>query len=124
MVLALVLAIGGTIDPASAQEVPLPQRETPRPQTTPGVPHVQIGVRSFPDLDAELLRRVATLPGVDVRPTVISLPGAKGFWLNEHVPFAHPEVIVGGRELAHVHPDGSLHAALEPGRARSAAAAG
>ena len=102
----------------------LPLRETPRPQTTNSVPHVQIGVQVVPALKEELLRRVAGIPGVDVRNTVISLPGAKGFWLSEELPLAHPEVIVGGREFAHVHPDGSLHASLEPAMARAAVKAG
>jgi len=33
---------------------------------------------------------------------------------------ARPEVIVGGREFAHIHPDGSLHASLPPQRAHEA----
>ncbi|MGA9251021.1 MAG: luciferase family protein, partial [Roseobacter sp.] len=35
-----------------------------------------------------------------------------------------PEVIVGGREFAHVHPDGSLHASLKPDVAKMAVNAG
>ncbi|CAN0590189.1 unnamed protein product, partial [Laminaria digitata] len=34
----------------SAQEIELPLRDTPRPQTTNGVPHVQIGVDADPEL--------------------------------------------------------------------------
>ncbi len=64
------------------------------------------------------------LPGVEIRPTVVSLPGAKGFWLNQNLQLAHPEVIVGGREFAHVHPDGSLHASLSPERSREAVSTG
>ena len=119
-----LLAAGLAVGLVRAEDTSLPQRVGPRPQTTPNVPHVQIGIKPVPELDAELLRRVSTLPGVDVRPTVISLPGAKGFWLDENMPLAHPEVIVGGREFAHVHPDGSLHAALSPERSREAVAAG
>jgi len=124
MALVVLLSVGAAFDSARADVVPLPERAGARPQTTAGVPHVQIGVRSFDDVNAAFLRRVATLPGVEVRPTVVSLPGAKGFWLSERVAFAHPEVIVGGREFAHMHPDGSLHASLAPGRARDAVAAG
>ena len=122
--IVILLAAGSAVGLARAEDPSLPQRVGPRPQTTANVPHVQIGVKSVPALDAELLRLVSTLPGVDVRATVISLPGAKGFWLNENMPLAHPEVIVGGREFAHVHPDGSLHAALSPNRSREAVAAG
>ena len=92
----------------------LPTRTSPIPQTTNGVPHVQIGVESPPEIAAELLKKVSTIPGVEIRETVISLPGAKGFWLNEDLTLARPEVIVGGREFAHIHPDGSLHASLSP----------
>ena len=97
---------------AWAESGSLPIRETPRPMTTTGVPHVQINVEPVPELTAELLRRVATLPDVEIRDTVISLPGAKGFWLRDALRLAHPEIIIGGREFAHMHPDGSLHASL------------
>ena len=55
---------------------------------------------------------------------MVSLPGAKGFWLNEGVTLARPDVIVGGREFAHIHPDGSLHASLSPELAVQAVDAG
>lgn len=118
-----VLALAGAM-PALAEIVEWPLRTTPRPVTTDGVPHVQIGVEAVPRITAELLRRVGGIPGVEIRNTVISLPGAKGFWLADELPLARPEVIVGGREFAHVHPDGSLHASLSPETARAAVAAG
>ena len=112
IILALTgaLLLFGNIATQAADELPI--RTSPRPQTTAGVPHVQIGVVPVPALNKELLRRVALLPDVDVRGTIISLPGAKGFWLNNALPLAHPEIIISGREFAHVHPDGSLHASL------------
>ena len=109
---------------SSAQDIVLPARETPRPKTTNGVPHVQIGIQATPELSAELVRRVAAFPGVNVGATRVSLPGAIGFQLSDDVMLARPEVIVGGREFAHVHPDGSLHASLEPEIARAAVEAG
>ena len=108
----------------SAQEMDLPLRDTPRPKTTNGVPHVQIGVDADPELSKELLRRVAKFPGVVVGATRVSLPGAIGFRLADNVTLAQPEAIVGGREFAHVHPDGSLHASLSPETARAAVKAG
>ena len=102
----------------------LPLREAPVPPTTKGIPHKQFSGEAVPDVHAELMRRVALLPGVDIRPTVVSMPGATGFWLLEDLSLARPEVIVGGREFAHVHPDGSLHASLPPARAFEAVAAG
>ncbi|WP_171182254.1 luciferase family protein [Ruegeria sp. HKCCD8929] len=102
----------------------LPRRTTPIPETTKGVPHVQIGVEPVPEISAALLDRVAMVPGVDIRNTVISLPGALGFWITEDVALARPEVIVGGREFAHIHPDGSLHASLPPALAKHAVETG
>lgn len=110
-VIAVALLLSGNI-PVRAEEGSLPVRDNPRPVTTTGVPHVQIGVNPIPELTEELLRRVATIPDVEIRDTVISLPGAKGFWLSDALPLVHPEIIIGGREFAHMHPDGSLHASL------------
>lgn len=109
LVLAIIAASAAAAEPES-----LPVRTGAIPATTKGVPHVQIDVAPVPKISAELLRRVSTLPGVEIRPTVVSLPGAKGFWLNEKQPLARPEVIIRGREFAHLHPDGSLHASLSP----------
>lgn len=55
---------------------------------------------------------------------MVSLPGALGFWLNEDVALARPDLIVRGREFAHVHPNGSLHATLSPELALKAVKAG
>jgi len=119
----LVLIAIGCVS-AQAEENALPKRPGPAVETTSGVPHVQIGVDVVPEIRDELLRRVAGLPKVEIRPTVVSLPGAQGFWLLEDLQLKRPEVIVGGREFAHLHPDGSLHASLPPERAQEAVAAG
>lgn len=108
-VLTLVIA-----NSVIASFLELPERISPVPRTTNSVPHVQIDVRMNPRHRLELLKRTANISGVDVRETVVSLPGAKGFWLNDSVTLTRPEVIVGGREFAHIHPDGSLHASLSP----------
>jgi len=88
------------------------------------MPHAQIGVRPIPQVNAELFRRCYSLPGVENRPTIVSVPGARALWLKDEVPLAHPEVLVAGREFAHIHPDGSLHVSLPPSRAREAIEAG
>ncbi|UWQ91015.1 DUF5519 family protein [Rhodobacteraceae bacterium M382] len=110
--------------PALAQAETLPTRETPPPRTTDGVPHVQIGIHAVPELSEALLKAVGELPGVNLGPTRVSLPGAIGFQLADDMPLAHPEVIVGGREFAHLHPDGSLHVSLEPEMANAAIKSG
>lgn len=99
-------------------------RSAPQIETSEGVPHVQIGVEAIPALQSELLRRVSTLPEIEIRQTVIGTFGAKGFWLLEGLTLARPEVIFHGREYAHLHTDGSLHASLPPKRAFEAVAAG
>lgn len=108
----------------AANSAELAQRADPPVETTPGVPHLQIGVQPVPELQAEFLRRVALLPGLEIRPTVIGMYGTQGFWLLETLDLVRPEVIYHGREFAHLHTDGSLHASLPPERAFEAVAAG
>lgn len=103
---------------------PLPRRVGSRPLTHKGMPHAQIDIQPVPEVNSELFRRAYSLPAVENRPTIISVPGARALWLQDGVPLAHPEVIVAGREFAHIHPDGSLHASLPPERAREAIEAG
>ena len=104
--------------------LPLPERAGPRTQTSGTVPHVQIGVVSDTAVNDELFRRAFALPGVEDRPTIVSLPGARGMWLDKDIALAHPEAIVNGREFAHIHPDGSLHAPLPYERALEVAEKG
>jgi phospholipase/carboxylesterase len=106
---SLLLAVGTV---SAVDE--LPRRISPVPATTNSVPHVQLDVELQPELAQTLLKRAAAIKGVTVRGTVISLPGAKGFWIDDSVTIERPERIVGGREFAHMHPDGSLHASLPP----------
>lgn len=122
--LLAILAAVLTTTSFRAEEVNLPQRDGPRPETTDGVPHVQIGISPDLEISEALLLEVSKLPGVEIRPSIVSLRGSKGFWLNESLALEHPEVIVSGREFAHMHPDGSLHASLAPMRAEQAVMAG
>lgn len=122
--LTFLAAIAGMTTYAAAQTLDLPQRQTPAPRTTNGVPHVQIDVTPVPEISTALLDLVAQLPGVKIRPTTVSLPGALGFWITEDIQMAQPENAPGGREFAHLHPDGSLHANLPPELAQAAIAAG
>lgn len=90
----------------------LPQRTTPIPKTTQGIPHMQIGVEAVPELSKELLNRVSQIQGVEINNSILSLPGALGFWVAENVEVKRFEALVRGREFAHIHPDGSLHVSL------------
>lgn len=103
---------------------PLPQRSGPLTQTSGTVPHVQIGVEVVEDVNDELFQLAFDLPGVENRPTIVSLPGTRGMWLSDEITIVHPEVIVSGREFAHIHPDGSLHVPLPYDRALEAAEKG
>lgn len=110
---------------AVANNIELPIRDAERPQTTSGIPHVQLGgVKADPGLSDALLQSVGDLPGVELGPTRVSLPGAVGFRLSSELELTNPDAIVGGREFAHLHPDGSLHASLAPELARAAVSAG
>ncbi|WP_028023335.1 luciferase domain-containing protein [Enterovibrio calviensis] len=114
LIAALLFASIATQATHASEFAPLPIRTTPVPATTSGVPHVQLGGESNPALIRELMTRASRIPDVDIRDTVISMPGATAFWIEEHVTLSNPQAIVGGREFAHMHPDGSLHASLSP----------
>ncbi|MDJ1008479.1 MAG: DUF5519 family protein [Paracoccaceae bacterium] len=109
---------------AAAAGLDLPQRDGPRPEATQGVPHQQIGAVPDPDLSNGLMRRVSQFPGVTFHQSPVSLPGAVGFILRPEMPIVQPQAIVAGREFAHVHPDGSLHATLDPAVVAEAVDAG
>ncbi|KAA3663402.1 MAG: phospholipase [Chloroflexi bacterium] len=116
-----------TVEPISTSDptvFPLPERAGPRTKTSGTVPHVQIDVEPITAVNDKLFQRAFTLPGVEDRPTIVSLPGARGMWLTDDISLAHPEAIVSGREFAHIHPDGSLHAPLPYERALEVAEKG
>lgn len=102
---------------ATFTDTPLPERAGTRVQTSGKVPHVQLNIDTNPELYSELYRLAYQLPGLEERPTIVSLAGAKGMWLTDKVTVAHPKAIVSGREFAHIHTDGSLHAPLSYERA-------
>lgn len=121
LVLATV-AIAAT--PAQAGTQDLPIRTSPKPYTSSHVPHVQVGVEPVPEISRALLRRVARMPGIEIRPTVMSLPGAMGFRVAKTVALARTELGMRQREFGHMHPDGSLHTFLSPEFAAKAVDAG
>ena len=102
----------------------LPERAGLRTQTSGTVPHVQLDVAPVSAVNEELFRLAFSLPGVEERETIVSLPGASGMWLSDDVPVVQPKAIVAGREFAHIHPDGSLHAPLPFERALEVAEKG
>ena len=113
----LCILEAGSSSSAESKPAPLPQREGERIQTSGRVPHVQIRVEPVPQVIDELYRLAYSLPKVEKRPTIVSLPGTDGMWLKDSLPLANPSAIVAGREFAHIHTDGSLHAPLPYERA-------
>jgi len=91
----------------------LPAREGPRPETGPMMPHQQLSQNAPPALQEALFDRARALRGVEVRPSRVSVPGARAFVLPE-TQRASPAMSMAGGEFAHLHPpyDGSLHLAL------------
>lgn len=102
---------------ASTDHAALPVREGPRRQTTGSVPHIQTDATPVPDVDNALRTRVFSIPGIDEGTSSLSLPGARGLLLSDDLELARPEVLPGGREFGHFHPDGSLHLWLPVERA-------
>ncbi|MGH7476448.1 MAG: luciferase family protein [Longimicrobiales bacterium] len=104
----------------------LPQRAGGRPRTTSTNPHTQLDQTTTPLLVDELARRALALPGVEDRPSLISVPGARALWLAEDQQASGPHAFIIGREFAHIHPppDGSLHMVLPREVAHEAVAQG
>ncbi|MFB6817660.1 hypothetical protein ACFCV8_24255 [Streptomyces sp. NPDC056347] len=101
----------------------LPERPGPLPRVSATVPHQQLTQNSPYHVQRRLLRRCEELPGVEVAPTRVSVPGAVGLHLTEVT-----EAGKRGRsfEFAHAHPsyDGSWHVCLPVAEAASVVAAG
>jgi hypothetical protein len=104
----------------------LPPRAGTRPRTTPTNPHSQLTQNPDRDLHARLAARLFSFPGVEERPSLVSVPGARALWLRFDAGEGNPDAFMVGREFAHLHPlpDGSLHAALPAALARQAVEAG
>jgi hypothetical protein len=92
----------------------LPRRNGPRPQTIGPRPHAQVSQQSPPELHRQLAARAVELPGVKPAGSLVSVPGALAFVLDEDSAGGPPEAFQAGREFAHLHPqeDGSLHMTL------------
>ena len=102
----------------------LPKRDAPATKTSGTVPHVQIDAKTDDAINDTLRGLAFALPGVSEKPTIVSLPGALGMWLEKGVSVAQPKTIISGREFSHIHVDGSLHTPLPPARAREVAELG
>ena len=101
---------------------PLPRRIGPPPETIGPRPHAQVSQQPPPELHRELAARALELPGVQGADSLVSVPGALAFMLDEEIADGPPEAFQAEREFAHLHPlaDGSLHMTLPPEIAQEA----
>ena len=92
----------------------LPDRAGTRPEVTWTIPQQQESQNAPADLQERLFEEVRTLAGVDVGPSRISVPGARGFTLREGSDDERAFLVPEAGEFAHLHPsyDGSLHLVL------------
>ncbi len=94
----------------------LPERRGPQPEVSWTIPQQQETQNAPVDLQERLFDEIRHLPGVDVGPSHISVPGARGFTLPEGAGDAQAFLVPQFAEFAHLHPsyDGSLHVVLPP----------
>ncbi len=99
-------------------DVSVPVRQGPKPVTTPAPaktpwPQSQVSDNAPPEIQTAIVDRILTLADVSIGPSVISVPGARGFFLDDRL-FKAPRFA--GTEFAHIHPewDGSFHLMLSP----------
>jgi phospholipase/carboxylesterase len=89
---------------------------TTRPNPDLAFPHQQLTQTGPTELGEVLVARGALLPGVEVRDSCVSVPGARAFHVAGDLATGPPEAYQCQTEFAHVHPagDGSLHMTLPP----------
>lgn len=109
-------------------QLTVPPRSGPRPAVSPAPARThwaqsQFSQQAPPEMQEKLVARVLELPGVTLAPSGISVPGARGFFLD-YAKFTAPMFAV--NEFAHIHPDfdGSLHVMASPELCRRIAASG
>jgi phospholipase/carboxylesterase len=92
----------------------LPPRRGDLPEVSWTIPQQQVSQNAPAELQERLLDSMRRLPGVEVAPSRISVPGARAFTLSHGSPDPQAFLVHQVGEFAHLHPsyDGSLHLAL------------
>jgi phospholipase/carboxylesterase len=90
------------------------RRQGPRPKTTSTNPHAQLDQNAPVAMQEKVFALGASLAGVEVGRSLVSVPGARAFHLSG-CSHRHGSTMV-ECEFAHLHPphDGSLHMTLPP----------
>jgi phospholipase/carboxylesterase len=104
----------------------LPERRGPRPEVSWRIPQQQQTQNAPQDLQEQLFDEIRQLPGVEVGPSQISVPGARGFTVRDGSGDEQAFLVPEAGEFAHLHPsyDGSLHLVLPPELAADVSAKG
>ncbi|MCZ4497301.1 MAG: phospholipase/Carboxylesterase, partial [Thermoleophilia bacterium] len=106
----------------------LPQRNGPAPEVSVQTPQQQLTQNAPAELQEQVFAHMSALAAVQVRPSVISVPGARAFTLQPDAARGADDsfIVRQAGEFAHIHPeyDGSLHVALPQPFAAAAIAAG
>ncbi len=104
----------------------LPHRRGQRPEVQWWIPQQQVTDTAPPELQEALFERITALGSVSTGQSAISVPGARGFFLDAGEDRADAFLVPAAREFAHLHPggDGSLHVALPVALAADAVAKG
>jgi phospholipase/carboxylesterase len=104
----------------------LPERRGPRPEVSWTIPQQQQNQNAPHDLQERLFEEIRRLPGVEVGPSYISVPGARGFTVRDASGNEQAFLVPQAGEFAHLHPsyDGSLHLVLPPAMAADVSAKG
>ena len=103
--------------------VPLPERDPPPGVTSGAVPHFQLDAIPNEVVIAELHERVFAIAEVEARESLL-VGNATAIWIRPEINVGRPQCIVAGREVAHIHQDGSIHGVLPLGRIDEAESAG
>jgi phospholipase/carboxylesterase len=92
----------------------LPERRGPRPEVSWTIPQQQQTQNAPLHLQERLFEDIRELPSVEVGPSHISVPGARGFTVRDGSADEQAFLVPQVAEFAHLHPsyDGSLHLVL------------
>lgn len=92
----------------------LEARTGPAPRVDTRYPCPQLDDLAPQQLREQLLVRAATLAGVSVSDTRLSIPGGRALVLDPDIAHGQPEAFITGRELAIVTDGGSVQLTLPP----------